>query len=175
MPIETTILSHLARYPAMQLADVFKLIHQASMGSEHAIRDAESARNWLTHELAEMGDGCRATSRHGFPEPLFDPLSDETGIIRIHLRPYIASDGDPAKLLEAFLRTANEFRGSTKTLENYWKIVARLSHFPAAGMDTFIQSMRAQSYPAVHHSTEYERLYRPAYRVIKKEYLTLNG
>jgi hypothetical protein len=175
MPIETILLVHLARYPAMQLADMYKLIHQAALGSEHAIRDPESARNWLTRELAGMGDGCRATSRQDIPEPLTDPLSDETGIVRIHLRPYIASGSDPDKLLEAFIRTANEFLGSTQTLENYWEVAARLSHFPAAGMITFIQSMRTQNYPAVHHSTEYERLYCPAYRVIKKEYLTLNG
>ncbi len=170
MPIEATLTSHLARYPAMQLVDLYKLIHQAAMGSEHAIRDAESARNWLTRELAGMGDDCRATSRHGIPEPLMDPLSDETGIIRVHLRPYIASGGDPARLLDDFIRTANEFNGDPQTLEKYWHIATSLGHFPAVEMDGLIQSMRAKNYPAVHHSPEYERLYRPAYRVVWKKF-----
>jgi len=170
MNFEAILASHLARYPAMQLADVYKLIHQASMGSEHAIRDPESARNWLTRELAEMGDGCRATSRHGFLEPLLDPLSDETGIIRVHLRPYVASGSDPTRLLDAFIRTANEFHGDTQTLETYWRAAINLGRFPAVEMDEFIQPMRAKNYPAVHHSPKYERLYRPAYRVVWKRY-----
>lgn len=166
MNFESILASHLARYPAMQLADVYKLIHQASMGSEHAIRDAESTRNWLTRELAEMSDGCRATSRHGFPEPLLDPLSDETGIIRVHLRPYVASGGDPAWLLDAFIRTANEFHGDTQTLETCWHAAARLGRFPLVEMDEFIQPLRAKNYPAIHHSPEYQRRYCPAYRVV---------
>jgi hypothetical protein len=162
MSFKSTLLSHLARYPAMQLADVYKLIHQAALGSEHAIRDPESAHNWLTRELAEMGEGPT--------EPLLDPLSDKAGILRVHLRPYIASDGDPAQLLKAFIRTANEFHGDTQTLENYWHIATSLGHFPAAEMEAFIQSMRAQNYPAVHHSSKYESLYRPAYRVVWQKF-----
>jgi hypothetical protein len=161
--IAATLHSHLARYPSLQLADVYKLIHQAALGSAHAIHDAESARNRLARELAEMGAGP--------DEPLFDPLSDETGIVRVHLRPFLAQGGDPAQLLAAFLRTANEFHGVTQTLERYWDIAASLGCFPDGDMQAFLRPLRAQNYPALHHSPEYERLYRPAYRVIKRDHL----
>ena len=163
MLIESTITSHFTRYPAMQLTDVYKLIHQAAMGSEHAVRDIESARNWLTRELAEMGEGP--------DEPLREPLSDETGIIRVHLRPYIASGGDPAKLLDAFIRTANQHKGQVGLLETYWQAAVSLAEsgqipFSVDEMRSFIIPLAAQGFPAVHHSSEYQKLYRPAYRVV---------
>lgn len=169
---ESTLLAHFTRYPAMQLADMYKLIHQAAMGSEHAVRDIESARNWLTRELAEM--------RKGPVEPLVDPLSAETGITRVHLRPYIASGGNPAKLLEAFVRTANQHNGSTDRLERYWAEAICLAEsgqlpFSAPEIQRFFEPLKAQNFPAVHHSPEYEHLYHPAYRVILQEYLTFNG
>lgn len=155
---ESILVSHFARYPVMQLADLYKLIHQAAMGSEHAIRAEDSAREWLTRELAEMGTGPA--------EPLTDLLSAQTGIVRVHVRPYLASGGDLGRLLEAFIRTANEFQGDSQTLEQYWRIATGLGRFPVAEMDAFLLARRAQGYPAVHHSPEYRHLYRPAYRVV---------
>ncbi len=167
MSFHSTLLDHLARYPAMQIVDLYKLIHQATLGSEHAVTDPEAARRYLGRELAEMGDGL--------PEPLLDPLSEETGIIRVHLRPYAAAGGDPDRLLEAFLRTANEFHGDTQTLERYWFVATDLGYFPADRMDKFIRSMRNQHYPAVHHSPDYQRLYRPAYRVVWRDVLGVSS
>lgn len=158
MSLESVLLSHFARYPAMQLADLYKLVHQAALGSEHAVGDVQAARQRLTGELAALGTGPA--------EPLFDPLDEETGILRVHLRPYLASGKDPEHLLQAFLRTASEWRGDPQTLERYWQAAARLSRFPPADMETFIQSLRAQNFPPVRHSPEYKRLYCPAYRII---------
>jgi hypothetical protein len=154
----------------MQLADVYKLIHQAAMGSEHAIRDERSARSWMTRELAEMGEGP--------VEPLLDPLSVETGIVRVHLRPYIASGGDPAKLLEAFLCTANQHKGQIRLLETYWQAAVSLAEsgqipFSVDEMRSFIIPLAAQGFPAVHHSSEYQKLYRPAYRVVQGSLLEI--
>ena len=158
--IETVLHSHISRYPAMQIQDVYKLVHQASMGSEHAVPNPESARNWLTRELAGMGEGPL--------EPLIDPISADGEIVRIHLRPYLAAGNDPDALLEAFLRTANEYRGEIRLLEGYWQAALATKKFPAAEMEEFIQSMKVKKYPAVHHSAEYEKSYRPAYRVVAR-------
>jgi hypothetical protein len=142
----------------MQIQDVYKLIHQAALGSEHAISDPESARNRMERELAEMGAGL--------DEPFLDPISEDEQIVRVHLRSFVAQGGDPDMLLDAFIRTANEFRGDIQVLKNYLNIAKTTQHFPSAAMDEFIESMQARNYPAVHHSPEYERLYRPAYRVV---------
>lgn len=158
MTIEEVLRSHFVRYPSMQIQDVYKLIHQAAMGSEHAISSVEGARKWMERELAGMGAGPE--------EPVTDPISADGQILRVHLRPFVAQGGDAEMLLNAFIRTANEFRGDIKVLQTHWEVATGMEHFPIDQMDDFIQSMQAQNYPAVHHSPEYERSYRPAYRVV---------
>jgi hypothetical protein len=147
----------------MQIQDVYKLIHQAAFGSEHAITSVEGARKWMEHELAEMGMGPE--------EPVVDPISDDGQIVRVHLRPFVAQGGNPEVLLAAFIGTANEYRGDVQTLKNYWSIAVGMKYFLSVEMDDFFQSMQARKYPAVHHSSEYERLYRPAYRVIWRKFI----
>ena len=156
--IERILQAHLSRYPALQIQDLYKLLHQAALGSEHAVPDRTSVERWLTRELAEMGDGIT--------EPLLDPISHDGGIVRIHLRPYVAAGHDPVMLLDAFIRTANEHHGTFQVLVQYWQDAAAMDHFPALAMDEFFQDLKNKNFPAVHHSAEYERLYQPAYRVV---------
>jgi len=163
MTFETVLRDHLSRYPAMQVQDVYKLIHQAAMGSEHAVSNMAGVRQWMERELAEMGVGP--------DEPVMDPISEDGQILRVHLRPFVAQGGDPELLLNAFIRTANEFHGDVDVLKKYWNIVTGMDYFPPAEMVEFVESVRTQNYPAVHHSPEYERLYRPAYRVVWQKFI----
>ena len=156
--IELVLQSHLSRYPDMQIQDFYKLLFQAYMGSEHAVADRESVRNWLAREIKEMGEGSL--------EPLVDPISADCEIVRIHLQPFVAGGHDPDMLVEVFIRTANEHHGKARLLEQYWQAAVATAGFPAAQMEKFIRSMKEQNYPAVHHSTEYKKLYCPAYRVV---------
>jgi hypothetical protein len=102
----------------------------------------------------------------GMSEPLIDPISHSGEIVRVHLRPYVAAGRDPQTLLDAFLRTANGHRGDPQLLERYWDDVIALAIFPVPQVNQFFHELRAQGFPAAHHSLAYERLYRPAYRVV---------
>ena len=42
--ISQLLTAHLQRYPRMQLEDIYKLLHQAALGPEHAVQDAAIAR-----------------------------------------------------------------------------------------------------------------------------------
>jgi hypothetical protein len=163
MRFESILRTHLARYPSMQIQDVYKLVHQAVLGSEHAISSPEGARNWMARELSEMGEGP--------DEPVLDPISEDGQILRVHLRPFVAGSGDPDALLDAFIQTANKYHGDVQTLKKYWNIATNVGYFPPTEMDDFIQSMQVKKYPAVHHSPEYEWLYRPAYRVAWRKFV----
>jgi hypothetical protein len=163
MTLETILRDQFVRYPSMQLQDVYKLIYQAALGAEHTIADLEGTRQWLERELAEMGEGP--------DEPVMESISDDGPMVRVHLRPYVAQGGDPEALLGAFVRTANEYRGRVQTLKNNWSIVAGLGYHSVVEMEAFTQSVQARDYPAVHHSTEYKRLYRPAYRVVWQKFI----
>lgn len=163
---EAIVARHLDRYPAMELVDVYKLAHQACLGSEHAVPDRARAERWLEHEIAQLGDGP--------PEPMLDPISTDGRVLRVHLRPFLAAGGDACELLDAFVRTANEFRGSVERLRSCW---ARVEAMAAAEVVPFRQDaaaalgrrMEAIGYPALHHSDAYQRAYRPAYRVVTRE------
>jgi hypothetical protein len=74
-------------------------------------------------------------------------------------------------LLNAFILTANNFSGDFQTLEAYWDSATQTGQFSAATIGDYIQGMKKRGYPAAHHSEEYKRKYRPAYRVISRKIL----
>ena len=157
-----------ARYPRMQVQDLYKFLHQAALGSEHAVRDTAMARDWMDREIASLDTAAF--------EPVIDPLSPDSQLVRVNLRPYLRNGGDPEQLLRAFIRTANEYPGDPAVLERFWSIAVAMCTegglpFPVTEMETFFAARREQGFPAVHHSEDYGRLYRPAYRVILREFL----
>ncbi len=158
--------SHLFRYPLMQCADLYKLLHQAAMGSSHRILSVGSSRTSLYSEIENLSKGP--------PEPMLDVISDDGLMARINLRPYLAAGGDPESLLEAFIRTSVEHSGTGAKLEKYrgWVIgMIREDLLPEAllGIDDLMDDMYGSGYPAVHHSDVYRTSYSPAYRVILSE------
>lgn len=161
-------LDHYSRYPDMGIEDLYKLTHQAAMGSEHAVSDIKRARQWLSDELKKMP----LTSA----EPMIDVIAPDQSIARVHLRPYIQSGGDPEILLGAFIRTANEYHGSTNALSTYWKDIQALAQlgeipFSLNNLKSFIDRMKAEKYPAIHHSAHYVLAYHPNYRVVAPRFL----
>ncbi len=156
------------RTPAMNARDIYKLLYQAAMGSEHAVGDEQSVRVWLARELIEMGAGP--------DDPLRDPISPDDQILRIHLRPYLRSERDPEILLRAFMRTSHEWHGSFETLKSYEAEATRwvqtgTGRLRPEDLIAFFTDMEKQSFPTVHHSEDYVRLYRPAYRVVARQFL----
>ncbi len=169
--IREILVSHNVRYPDWKIADLFKLLHQGAMGSEHAVTDIEQARSWLEDELAHL------TPARG-EEPLIDPISEDGEIVRVNLRPFAALSIDPEELLQAFVGTAAGFAGSRSNLERAWEIAQdlcfeRFLPFDGAEMADYFASMRGMGFPAVHHSEIYEVLYHPAYRVVARACLPL--
>ncbi len=157
------------RYPRLQVQDLYKLVHQATMGSEHAVRDEAAARERLESELSRLGGGPEETE--------VESISADGRIVRVHLRPYAAHGGDPARLLAAFLQTAREYKGDKSRLRRYWDCAEEMCRdgelpFREEELRRFFARMEAHGYPAVHHSKEYREAYRPAYRVVARAFLT---
>ena len=163
------VLAHYSRYPLSQIEDLYKLTHQAALGSEHAVKDIKTAREGLVREMAQLA----AFS----VEPLIDEISPDECIVRVHLKPYLEAGGDPENLLQAFIRTANEYQGSVELLGQYWKSIEGMSQqgeimFPPDSLRSFIERMESLSFPAVHHSAKYQGAYHPSYRVIARDFLS---
>jgi hypothetical protein len=163
MGFERILHNHLKRYPYMQIQDVYKLIHQATMGSEHAVSNTNAVHKWMKRERSQMGNGP--------DEPMIESISADDQITRVHLRPFLAQGGNIENLLDGFIRTANEFHGDLQNLEDYWNITTKTQYFETLQMNEFIKSMKAKNYPAVHHSEKYGNLYLPAYRVVWRKFI----
>jgi hypothetical protein len=159
---------HATRYPALEIQDLYKLVHQAAMGGEHAVGDVAAARRWLERELSSLGDGPA--------EPVADILSPDGRIARVHLRPYVAAGGDPLALLAAFIRTAHEHKGAQSRLRRYWAWAERMAQagelpLSESALAHFFARKEREGFPAAHHSAAYAAAYRPAYRVIVRTFL----
>jgi len=162
---------HAARYPRFQVQDLYKLVYQGALGSEHAVADASQARAWLEREVDGLADGPE--------EPVIEPISADGQVVRVNLRPYVAKGGDLEALLEGFIRTAREYKGTMALLKRYWSYAGRMAQSGALGLPVnelkcFFDEMRARGFPTVHHSQEYRSAYRPAYRVVAREFLVLD-
>ena len=162
------LIDHARRYPRWLPEDLYKLVHQAALGSEHAVDDEVRARAWLVRETAGMGSGP--------DEPLIDPISPDGAIVRVHLRTYARLGFDVDSLLEAFVRTAHDFRGSPERITAGLTEAARLAHegrlgFPEEDLVRLLGRMQAAGLPAVHHTAAFTSQYRPAYRVVAREFL----
>ncbi len=160
------------RYPHWQVQDVYKLLYQAALGSGHAVPDAARARSWLEEEISHLIPDAN--------QPLIEHISPETNrernLVRVNLRPFLAASANSELLLDAFVRTANEFAGSISRLERYLSLLCQMPsradfHFSIKDFENFVGEMRNQDYPAVHHSQLYARHYQPAYRVVAQEFL----
>lgn len=154
--------AHLARHPAMGLADVYKLLHQAALGSAHAV-DGDTALARLEAEIASMGTGP--------DEPLVDVISPDGRLARIHLRTYVARGLDVPALAAAFAGTASAYTGSPEKLTKFCGCLGDFADtggipFARVEVEAYMQARQTSGWAAVHHSDAYKAAYAPAYRVI---------
>ncbi len=168
-PVAEFFLAQAPANPEMRIEDAYKFLFHATRGGEHAIPSEAAARRWLEEEWASL-----APPDPG--EPLWEPLSPDGRIGRLHLRPYRAQGGATGPLLAAFLDSARSFDASPDRFRAAWKSLGRTLRKHPCGYLTYSEwkrldrDRRAQGYPAIHHSPAYEQSRRPAYRVLTGEH-----
>lgn len=165
---------HAVRYPDLEAEDLYKLLHQAVAGPAHSIEDPEMARRWLDQEWDVLGDPLEA-------EEMFEPLSSDGRLVRVNLRPWRAAGHTPEAVLSAFVRTAGALPPDTERIRIELDAISEcserisedlgLSALSAQAIRSFFDDHARDGYPAIHHSEEYSRKYRPAYRVVLRSYL----
>ncbi|MFN0315572.1 MAG: hypothetical protein ACKVQA_11115 [Burkholderiales bacterium] len=161
------IAKHLARYPRLQLLDVYKLLHQAALGNSHAVSNPPEAMRRLEAELQDM---------HGPPEPLWEPISPDGSLVRVHLRPYAAGKHDTGSLAAAVVQTAASYPSAPDKLAKFCACTGDLASegilpFKREEVIAFFDEIAEHGYPAVRHSKEYREAYKPSYRVVALELL----
>jgi hypothetical protein len=179
--VSSLLKQHLQRYPRMELADIYKLLHQAATGAAHAATKSSTgaahaasaiatARQALADEVREIAAGPA--------EPIIDLISPDGQLARVHLRAYVAAGHDIEALAQAFVATAQQRPPERDKLERF---CGCLGDFAATGelafdperVRAYFAQIVAAGYPAVHHSDVYRSAYRPAYRVVQIDLLRI--
>jgi len=166
--MDNILLSEVGRHPLMEINDLYKFIHQAAFGSEHAVRDTAFVRKWMENEVKELD--------YSYIDSLMDILSPNGQMVRINLRPWLLKGYDTEILLAAFIHTANSQITSGENFREYWDCARQMVknntfRFSLSEFNEFYKQREKEGFPAIHHSAKYEELYKPAYRVIDLEFL----
>jgi len=157
--------------PKMQIEDAYKWLFHATLGGEHAVTDDSGPRQWLDREWATLGKPLPG-------EREVVPLTQDGKLVRVNLRPYKARGGDKEMLLAIFVASARRFHAERRMFVAEWQDLGRrLRRGPILRLrypDWVRLDRKASSdgYPAIDHSSKYERAYHPAYRVMVGSELT---
>ncbi|MFN0038743.1 MAG: hypothetical protein ACKVP2_04450 [Burkholderiales bacterium] len=166
--INQLLQQHVTRYPASQLVDIYKLLHQAALGPGHAVSDSATALKRLKDEVSNMQGGPQ--------DPLDDVISPDGRLARIHLRPFLAAGGDIEDLHRAFVDTAAGYAPTPGKLEKFCACLGDLAGsgnlpFEKTRVIEFFDDIARSGYPVMRHSDDYRLAYRPAYRVVAVDLL----
>jgi hypothetical protein len=164
-PLTSVLDWHLAHYPLIRAADIYKLVHQSVFGPGHIITDPAAARAALAAELAAVRRRCCLQSVE--PE---EPLDPAGRLIRVNLEPLRAVADAADRLLPVLLATAAEVTGDAGLMSSRLAEALAWSREKLAEqvepLAALIIESAAGGWPARHHSAVYATAYRPAYRVV---------
>ncbi|NJL94584.1 MAG: hypothetical protein HC915_13095 [Anaerolineae bacterium] len=166
LTLDALIKQHLARYPLMEVLDVYKLVHQGTFGIGHKVAKTAAEREWLQHEFK--------TSTADPTEPLLEVVSQDEQIARLNLRAYLAAGGALEALLDAYIASAAGAARTGAEMAATWDAFAQLTansslgqHFNPRDILHLGRIQREENdWSAMQHSPAYTRAYRPAYRVL---------
>jgi len=161
------IKEHIERYPAMQPADIYKLVYQGTYGPAHLGADSLNMLNYLQNELAAVDADSNALH--------YETVCPCQRYIRINLKYFKAVDGDAGKLVSAILKSS-QLPCDSALITKRWQWIEEMVAdgelpFESAAFQAFSDTLKIYNYPVIHHSGQYLKAYQPAYRLIKKDFL----
>ena len=151
-------------HPLAEAADLYKLVHQGIMGSEHAVSDTAAASAWMRRELGTLS----MSARKDLSAVLIERLPPDGRFARVNLRPFMAAGNDAAALVRAFVATANQSKGDTAQFACVDRALSKGRSKPVVlQLLAQIRERRKTGFDAAHHSAAFEAAYSPAYRVVR--------
>ncbi|MGI6148023.1 MAG: hypothetical protein GX195_07975 [Firmicutes bacterium] len=164
------LLDHWRRYPRMAPADFVKLVFQSEYGTGHYLPSPEAAWDRLKQEYV-------ACQRAGVPRRT-PPLVEEIGgeYCRVNLQPLPRSGISLNTVARWFAQSSRSRPADETGMERKLDLLLHLSrtgqiHLPLAELAQFIAEYKKAGFPAQHHSAVYRELYRPAYRVVRRDFV----
>ena len=165
-PFAALIEEHRSRRPAMMLRDYYKLLYQGIRGPEHLLSSAEVFTQRLSQEWLSLNPSQ--------DDPLLEAIRPDGSLLRLNLRPYKAAGGPWDGLVTGCLEAGRCVWGTQADLQYAWAEflallrAGNLPGLPPEDCEAFTAWLHGNNFPPVHHSEQYRRLYRPAYRLVRK-------
>ncbi|MCD6577141.1 MAG: hypothetical protein J7K66_03905 [Anaerolineaceae bacterium] len=165
------VISHLNRYPAMEVQDVYTLIYQGAMGVDNYSADAGVFEERLIKEFEET------TADEG--QALWETIRPDGELVRVHIAALKARGGKQQVLSTLCMWTASVFRGDKEDLQDGWDTFQRLCRdnrlrkFPENEIYEFTEWVKKNEYPSTRHSIAFRDAYHPHYRLVMRGLLNL--
>ena len=164
MNIKTLILDHCKRYPALKPTDIFKFLYQSTNGNGHMVKSCENAVEYIKKEASEA-------------EYASDTLTEnlDGSFCRVHLS-YLKEGLSEETLGKLFYLSSLKETEDKTALDERINAVSELAYsgalpFSANEFATALEKWKSDGFPAIHHSEEFRTNYKPAYRVIHKDFV----
>lgn len=155
------LLSHLHTYPAMEIADMVKLLYQNEFGTGHMLPSPEEALTRIE------------TERAGLPAIPGRPLTEDIGNrrCRLYLNAEAASTLSSDTIARLFQMEGEEESGTRAGFEEKLEQLQTLCRrgdlpFDESALAHYLVQYKEAGYPPVSHSQGYREAYCPAYRVV---------
>lgn len=165
LSFEDLLREQFSKHPAMQIQDIVKLSYQAAYGAEHLLSDMDAAYRYFIQEFESTAPA---------ETELYENISPD--FARVNIAAW-KQRGLPARwLFEMFKASvAPADNGRERLLENLKRAETLL---PCAKISKvawleYITEYEKRSMPAVHHSEQYRRAEKPAYRLVHRRLLRL--
>ncbi len=167
--MKALLLKHAAKYPYMEIQDAIKLIYQNEFGGGHMIADEKSSLLRLQKEWETLDEVSP------FDMELFEDVGN--GLYRLNLVPLKHTSLSLETLNRFFIYTARVAKGTLRSFEEKLETFMHCCYtselpFSAEKAVQFITDYKKNGYPLISHSHTYRSLYKPAYRIVKKEFMT---
>ncbi len=166
--VQEKLIKSLVNYPEMEVQDALKFIFQSEFGCGHLIKDEEKSCLMLEDEW-EKADLNKQ-------EELFEQLGG--GYARFNIGIAKGLGISPRLFQRIFFKSAEREAG---TVEGFYNKVSQLKKmcedgevpFSVGEVEEFLEGWEEKGQPLFRHSDKYRMLYKPSYRVVSEEFISI--
>jgi len=163
--LQAALERYMDNYPEARLQDIYKTFYQDHFGPGHMITDTAMARQYLYSELSGND-----VSWVGY----YEPTGREGRFVRVFLNAVADSLISAEELLDAFIRSANEYQEPKTEWVTEWSEIVKTIRENEIYVEGFEEdepqvTEAARNNQAMHHSRAYKDAYNPHYRIVRRD------
>ena len=163
--LEAALERQMDYYPESRLQDIYKTFYQDHFGPGHMITDTAMVRQYLYSELSGNDVSWLV---------YYEPTGREGRFVRVFLAAVVDSLISAEELLDAFIRSANEFQEPKTEWATEWSEIVKTIRENEIYVDGFEEdepklTEAARNNQAIHHSRAYKDAYNPHYRIVRRD------